>query len=551
MKEPNNLPIGIQNFEKLRLGNNIYVDKTEFIYRLITKGATWFLSRPRRFGKSLLVSTIVSIFQGRRDLFEGLWIRDSSYNWPVHPIIHIDMSRAVFETPEQLQSELVRQLNKSALDNGLDGGLQMGRYKQAAPVLDNLIERLAEKKGKVVVLVDEYDKPILEYIADVSKACEIRDRLRDFYTILKAQDKNLRFVFLTGVSRFSKVSVFSGINQLNDITVDRGYASMLGYTQTELESNFADYLDAMVSRKGVALKKLLDQIRVWYNGYRFHPDTEAVYNPFSCLLFLQKQEFRYWWFESGTPAFLIDLIQKSSLPVEVLEQKIVSEGTFSSFEIGRLNPLSLLLQTGYLTIVGYDSEQRLYTLDYPNQEVREAFLTCLVETFTNREPGNMANDLSRLKKALVVRNPDTFFEILTHIFASIPYDIQMRFERYYQSLFYLIFRLIGMHVHAEVRTATGRIDATVELDSGIWIFEFKLDGSADVAMAQIREREYVASYLGSGKTVHLIGVNFDSKKRNIDEWKMETLEACVAIRGKKTGLVRTIFIGNGEAARPP
>ena len=517
------LPIGIQDFEKLRQNGCVYVDKTETIHRLITEGVAWFLSRPRRFGKSLLISTLAAIFRGRRDLFEGLWIGDSGYDWPTHPVIQLDMSRITFETPEQFQSELVRQLDESATQHGLESIASSHGFQRGAPMLDYLISRLAEEKGKVVVLIDEYDKPILNDIADTARALAMRDRLRDFYTILKAQDRNLRAVFLTGVSRFSKVSVFSGINQLEDITYAREYGAIVGITQTELESAFADHLDDIAREEGISAPELLTQIRDWYNGYRFHPTAEAVYNPFSCLLYLRNREFQPWWFETGTPTFLIDLLRKSSLSVASLERKVVSSNAFSSFEVDRIDPLTLLQQTGYLTIVDYNQERKLYTLDYPNREVREAFLTHLAEDLSGRGSGSVTGDLWRLQDALVANDPDTFFEILASLFAGIPYDIQVNLERYYQSLFYLIFRLMGLYVRTEIRTATGRIDATVELPTSVWIFEFKLDGDADAALAQIQDKGYAAPYAAAGKPVYLVGVNFDSERRNVGEWKMASI----------------------------
>nr|VFK35406.1 MAG: PD-(D/E)XK nuclease superfamily protein [Candidatus Kentron sp. MB]VFK77034.1 MAG: PD-(D/E)XK nuclease superfamily protein [Candidatus Kentron sp. MB] len=519
MSKPRRLPIGIQDFARLRTSGCVYVDKTELICQLITEGVAWFLSRPRRFGKSLLVSTLAAIFQGRRELFEGLWIEGSDYDWTVYPVLHVDMSRVTFETPEQFQSDLVRQLGRLARNHELE----LGPFDRAAPMLDELIEQLANKKGEVVVLIDEYDKPILNHLTDVPKAIEIRDRLRDIYVILKAQNKNLRFVLLTGVSRFSKVSVFSDLNHLNDITYVREYDSLVGYTQGELESHFSDHLQAIAERQGIPTVQLLDQIRSWYNGYRFHPEAEAIYNPFSCLLYLSHKEFKPWWFDTGTPTFLIDLIRKSAFPVEELERNPIPESAFSNFEIDRLEPLPLLQQTGYLTIADYDKTRDLYILDYPNREVRGAFLAQLLRLFSDGKSDNITGDLWRLQDALATSDLTTFFEILTGLFAHIPYDIQVKQERYYQSLFYLIFRIMGLHIHTEVRTATGRIDATVEMESGVWIFEFKLDGSADEAIAQIRDKDYAAPYAASGKPVYLVGANFDSDKRNVGEWKMMPL----------------------------
>nr|VFK63781.1 MAG: PD-(D/E)XK nuclease superfamily protein [Candidatus Kentron sp. UNK]VFK70897.1 MAG: PD-(D/E)XK nuclease superfamily protein [Candidatus Kentron sp. UNK] len=518
------LPIGIQDFEKLRQNGCVYVDKTETIHRLITEGVAWFLSRPRRFGKSLLISTLAAIFRGRRDLFQGLWIGGSGYDWPAHPVIQLDMSRIASQNLDQLPFGLVRQFDEAATEHGLEPITPAsGGVPDAPGILDELISRLAREKGKVVVLIDEYDKPILDRLADPEQALAMRDRLRDFYTILKAQDRNLRAVFLTGVSRFSKVSVFSGINHLEDISYAREYGAIVGITQAELESVFAAYLDDIAREEGISVPELLTRIRGWYNGYRFHPATESIYNPFSCLLYLRNREFKPWWFETGTPTFLIDLLRKSSLPVADLERKVVSRNAFSSFEVDRIDPLTLLQQTGYLTIVDYNQERKLYTLDYPNREVREAFLTHLAEDLSGRGSGSVTGDLWRLQDALATNDPDTFFEILASLFAGIPYDIQVNLERYYQSLFYLIFRLMGLYVRTEIRTATGRIDATVELPSGVWIFEFKLDGSADAALAQIQDKDYAAPYAAAGKPVYLVGVNFDSKRRNVGEWKMISL----------------------------
>nr|VFK30627.1 MAG: PD-(D/E)XK nuclease superfamily protein [Candidatus Kentron sp. MB] len=522
MKPLQKLPIGIQDFETLREGGYLYIDKTESIHRMITNGVAFFLSRPRRFGKSLLVSTLAAIFEGRRDLFEGLWMAgpDADYDWPVHPVLHLDMSEITAYSPEALEAELIQQLAELADEQGLELTTIAGVSPSAPAMLRNVIRQMAKKKGKAVVLIDEYDKPILDHLTDIPLALEIRDRLRSFYTILKAQGKNLRFVFLTGVSRFSKVSVFSEMNHLNDITYDRRYAHMPGYTQTELETDFSEHIRAIARQKGLSESDLLDRIQFWYNGYRFHPDAETIYNPFSCLLYFDKQEFKHWWFETGTPRFLIKMLRESPLSVEELGQKMVVESDFSNFEVDRLDPLPLLHQTGYLTIVGYDPRSRRYTLDYPNREVREGFLTHLTGLFFDHQSEHVAGDLWRLRNALIAGDMDTFFAILEGILAGIPYDIQLPRERYYQSLLYLIFQLLGLHVHVEVRTATGRIDATVELDSNVWIFEFKLDDNAEAALDQIREKGYAAPYAASGKAVHLVGVGFDSEKRNIGDWKV-------------------------------
>ena len=542
MQTPKKLPIGIQGFETLRQGGYVYVDKTRSIHRLITDNVALFLSRPRRFGKSLLVSTLAAIFQGRRTLFDGLWIADSDYDWPVHPVIHLDMSRVNSGTLGQFQSALVRQLTQVASQHGLEPGRFGNVPDRATPMLGDLIRRLAEKKGKVVVLVDEYDKPILDNMADVPKAIGIRDRLRDFYAILDARDENLRFVLLTGVTRFSMVPVSAGLNRPNDITYDRAYGSILGFTQGELESVFADHLEIIARQEGMERSELLGRVRDWYGGYRFHPAAERVYNPISCLTYLEKREFGSWWFETGSPTFVVELIRKSAFPVPDLEGKRVSEDAFSCFQVDRPEPVPLLQQTGYLTITGHDPEAGLYTLDYPNREIREAFLTHLAETFSGHGCGDVTVHIWRLQKALAVDDPDGFFEILADICACIPRDMGLSAPRHaatgtsvsqqkipegiyrarhYRSLLYLVFRLMGLHVGTQVRTATGCIDATVELDAGIWILAFELDGNAEAALARIKEEDYAGRYRAAGKPVHLVGVNFDLQKRTIGDWQME------------------------------
>ncbi|VFM99287.1 MAG: PD-(D/E)XK nuclease superfamily protein [Candidatus Kentron sp. G] len=539
------LPIGIQDFETLRQGDYVYVDKTRAIHRLITEGVSWFVSRPRRFGKSLLISTLAAIFQGRRDLFDRLWIAGSDYGWPAHPVIHLDMSRLNFDTLDEFESELVRQLAEVASGHGLEPGRFDNAPDRATPMLADLIGRLAEKKGKAVVLVDEYDKPILDNMADVPKAIGIRDQLRDFYTILESRNENLRFVLLTGVTRFSMVSVFSGLNYLNDITYDREYGSILGITQSELESVFAGHLEIIAQQETIERSELLGQVRDWYGGYRFHPASESVYNPISCLTYLEKREFGSWWFETGSPTLVVELIRKSAFPVPDLEGKPIHGSAFFSFEVDRLDPLPLLQQTGYLTITGHDPEAGLYTLDYPNREVREAFLTHLAETFSGHGCGDVIVDIWRLQKSLTVGDLDGFFQILTDVCACVPCDAgfpaphhattgnaSLSQEKitegiyraqHYRSLFYLVFRLMGLHVGAEVRAALGRIGATVELDPGVWIFEFQLDGGAEAALARIKEKDYAGPYRAAGKPVHLVGVNFNLEKRIIGDWQMETL----------------------------
>ncbi len=509
------LPVGLQSFPELIEEGYLYVDKTRLIFQMITSRKAVFLSRPRRFGKSLLVSTLAAIFQGRRELFTNLWLGNADFDWPVHPVIRIDMSKVIADTPDTLKAGIINQLDIAAKANGAT----LTSDLEPAYVLDRLIEDLAAK-NRVVVLVDEYDKPILNHITNTEKAVAIRDDLQNFFAILKAQDANLRFVFLTGVSRFSQVSVFSDINHMSDLSLARDYTTLLGYTQEELETFFNGWIDRTVTELNQERLDFLKMVKNWYNGYCFHQNGERVYNPFSCLQLFDFAEFRNWWFETATPVFLVNLIRKNRYDISSLEGKQVGINALSTFDVGQLDVVALLLQTGYLTIREYNPVRRLYTLDYPNQEVRESFLTHLAEIFSGNESGAVTDDLWRLHDALDRNDPEQFFNILSSLFAAIPYAVRELNEQYYQSIFYLIFRLMSLNVQAEVHIATGRVDAVIELASGVWIFEFKFDRSADEALRQIHEKSYATPWQGESRPVRVIGVNFDLAKRNIEEWKV-------------------------------
>lgn len=517
MNDLKKLPVGHQSFPELIEENYIYVDKTCLIFQMISNKKAVFLSRPRRFGKSLLISTLAAIFQGRKELFADLWIGTSDFDWREHPVISIDLSKVIADTPESLKVGIINQLRMAAESNGIE----LAHDTEPAYVLDRLIHDLS-RKNKVVVLIDEYDKPILSYIDDTAKALAIRDNLRNFFAILKAQDANLRFVFLTGVSRFSRVSVFSDINHLSDLSMARDYASLLGYTQDELEVFFDGWISKVARELGDNRRDFLKSVKSWYNGYCFHQDSETVYNPFSCLQLFDFAEFRNWWFETATPTFLIDLIRKNRYDVPSLEGKQVGGNAFSTFDVERLDVVALLLQTGYLTIREYNPVRRLYTLDYPNREVRESFLTHLAEVFSGKGAGTVTDDLWRMHDALDHNKPNLFFKILAAVFTAIPYPAQELSEHYHQSLLYMIFRLMSLNMRAEVRTSAGNIDAVIELASGVWIFEFKFNRSAEEALRRIHEKNYAAPWQGDVRPVLLVGVNFNSEKRNIEEWKVES-----------------------------
>ena len=517
--EPKSLPIGIQTFRTLIEGNFLYVDKTRYIYELIRnpKG-TYFLARPRRFGKSLLLSTLAELFMGNKALFQGLWIHEVPYQWDTHPILRLDFSRHRVKTASQLEEILHWTLTRLAQQYRLKltGTLHTQQF-------EDLIFQLAQQQNHVVILIDEYDKPILDNIDNLPEAKQIQDILKGFYTVIKSMDAYIRFVFLTGISKFSKVGVFSGLNNLNDISLDERYAAMLGITQNELETAFQDRLPTLASRENITQPRLLAQIRFWYNGFCFSRQCQPVYNPFSLLLLFDKQQFQNFWFATGTPTFLLQLIQEQAYDLRQLESLSLTELGFNSYEIERLKIVPLLFQTGYLTIKSYDARRRLYQLSYPNFEVENAFSQYLLEGFSDIEQGSTGSYLWQLIDALQTNDLHTFFNTLNIFLANIPYDIQIKREKYYQTIFYLVFKLLGFEIEAEARTSRGRIDAVIVLQKRIFLFEFKLDGQVDKALTQIRERDYFIRYQGMGKPISLVGVNFHPQTNQPIDWVTDTV----------------------------
>ena len=514
------LPIGVQDFPTLRVEGFVYVDKTKYLYDLITNNRVYFLSRPRRFGKSLLISTLEAIFQGKKELFKDLWIDSSDYDWKVYPVIRIDMSRTVRTDPESLDSSLIDLVKVTAEHYQID----LGTPLNSGQALDKLIRLLGERGEKAVVLIDEYDKPLLDNIDDVELTKKMRTVLRQFYAILKAQDGNLKFVLLTGVTKFSKVSVFSDLNNLQDLTLDRAYGTLLGYTQEELEQVFAPWIKRLAENSEHTVDEELIKIKRWYNGYQFSSKNEKVYNPFSTLLLFQQQEYRAHWFATGTPTFLLKLIEDQQFDITQIDDIRVQESAFSSYDIDKLDIFSLLYQAGYLTIKQFDGRRNIYMFGYPNLEVEEGFTESLLEYFTKLSRAYQDTTVFKLVDYINAKDYKSFFDELKIFLSKISYDLHMMSEKYYQNIVYFIFTLMGVELQIEVHTHFGRIDAVIEFDDRILIFEFKLDQSADVALKQIHEKKYAEKYQGLGKDIQLFGVEFSTKERNIVEWKLEELK---------------------------
>ncbi|MCL4202403.1 MAG: AAA family ATPase [Pirellulaceae bacterium] len=507
----------IFTFEKLVEAGYVYVDKTARLYDLVGPPyGVYFLSRPRRFGKSLTISTLEAIFQGRRDLFQGLAIDAADYDWKPYPVIRFDLGDKQARSPEQLTNALAYAVEQNAERHDI-------RLKQTSCNLmfNELVTTLGRNR-KVVILIDEYDKPILDNIENPAVG-EILQLLKAFYSVVKTCDAQIRFALLTGVSKFSRVSLFSDLNNLVDLTMDVRYADMLGYTQDELERNFAPHIEHVGVQRGCTNGELLDQMRQWYNGYRFSEAETWVYNPVSVGRFLDTGKLSNYWFETGTPSFLIKLLKSGRLSIPEISREPLDELAFSAYEIDRISALPLLFQTGYLTIrdVIPTSRQPLYRLDYPNMEVREAFSQYLVESYTNVEKSIVPAYLRRLLAALESGDVDRAMQTLRIFFADIPYDIQLSNERYYQTIFFVLLRLLALDVACEVRTEVGRIDAVVKTAERIFVFEFKLQGTAEDALQQIHQRRYHEKYTADSRELLLVGAAFDPETRNLDRWLVE------------------------------
>ncbi|MBF0360974.1 MAG: ATP-binding protein [Oligoflexia bacterium] len=514
------LPIGIQSFEKLIEMNCIYVDKTKFLYNLIKSGTTYFLSRPRRFGKSLTISTLEAIFLNKRELFKGLWIDQSDYDWKLHPVIRLDMSLISNFIGDDINPILINQLERIAKFYQIE----FKKETNAQICFDNLIFDLYSKLGRVVILIDEYDKPILDHISNRVNAETNREFLKNFYGVMKALDANIRFIFLTGVTKFSKVSVFSGLNNLTDITMSSNQAGMLGYTEEELLHYFHQYIEEFSKDKEIPLEVLVSEIRTWYNGFRFSEDEVKVYNPFSTLLLFKEKRFRNYWFETGTPKFLMELIKEREFNLLDAEDKTVEEYSFSSFEVSDISIYPLLYQTGYFTIKEYYPEDRRYRLGYPNKEIEIAFNKHIIAIYSQKSIDDVDSDAGKIHSALRERDLVRFFEVLRVLLASISYQIKIKDEeKHYQFFFYTVLRCIGVNVQVEVTTNKGRIDVVINMSAIIYILELKLTGTAQQALKQIKEKGYYEKYLLEGKQIVLVGVSIDKKKRNFGKWTSEIL----------------------------
>lgn len=514
-------PVGIQTFEKVRVGGYVYVDKTEYIHRIVKAGGYFFLSRPRRFGKSLLLSTVEALFKGRRNLFRGLAIDSMEWDWEEYPVLHLDLSGKEYTETVQL-------------DNILNEYMELWgkEYGCASPERDvderfrSVIRGAWEKTGRqVVILIDEYDQPLLKTLHDDKLRDVFRRKLQTFYSVLKTMDSYIKFAMLTGVSRFSKVSVFSGINNLDDISLELDYNAICGVTEKELDEYFHESMEEMAKRNMATPEEIHGEMKENYDGYHFAYGGEDVYNPFSLLSTFKNRRFSNYWFKTGTPSFLVRLLERSRFKVPELDGYRCSEDLLSGSDVYLRDPVPLFFQTGYLTIKGYDRRFRQYTLGFPNREVAEGFTKFLMNFYM--QGLDQSSLIVDFVKEVESGDADGFMRRLQSFTADIPYDLikdgkgkdeNQLYEAHYQDVMYVVFKLMGFYTHTEYKTSDGRIDMVVETPDYVYVMEFKIGNSAEEALRQIEEKQYTLPFRTGGKEVVKIGASFCTSTRRLEEW---------------------------------
>ena len=511
-----NLPIGIQNFEKIRNDGYLYVDKTEFVYRLATTGSYYFLSRPRRFGKSLLISTLHAYFEGKRELFDGLAVSRLETKWERHPILHLDLNTEKYDTPE-------------SLDNLLNNALaQWEKLYGSEPTevslslrFAGIIRRACEQTGhRVVILVDEYDKPMLQAIGNEALQDEYRNTLQSFYGALKTCDGYIRFAMLTGVTKFGKLSVFSSLNSLKDISMRKDFHAVCGITEQEFRDNFAPYVRRMSDELDLTPGEVLSEMARMYDGYHFVPNCPGLYNPFSVLNALDAQTFGSYWFATGTPTYLVKLLRLHDYNLQSLSDEYVTEDILNSIDVASTNPVPVIYQSGYLTIKGYSARFRTYRLGFPNEEVEDGFFRFLLPFYTSVNKIEAPFHIQKFVSEIEAGQPEAFLHRLKSFFADTPYELVKKLENHYQNVLYILCKLLGVYVRAEYHTSAGRIDLVLQTRDYTYVLEFKLDGTAEEALEQIMDKSYALPFDAGTTRVFRIGLNFSSETRNIEKWVM-------------------------------
>ena len=506
-------PIGIQSFEEIRNGGYVYVDKTALIYKLTSTGKYYFLSRPRRFGKSLLVSTMEAYFSGRKELFEGLAMASLEKDWVSYPVLHLDLTGAAYLSIDELYSKFNSFLSKYEERYDICTGERVASVR-----FENIIDVAYRKTGqKVVILIDEYEKPIIDNIDNPELMEQFRRELQGFYSVIKGKDNAIRFAFLTGVTKLGKMSIFSGLSNLNDISMDARYADICGITEQELKSNFGESVRMLAEMNGLSEEECYKKLASMHDGYHFHYRTPGIYNPFSLLNTFNANEFRMYWFETGTPTFLVRYLKQGNYNLDNISKNDVAVETLTGANYVSPAPITLMYQAGYLTIKDYDQRFNTYNLDYPNEEVKSGFLNSLSHLYA---PALAGGELSVYQFIRDIEKGDakSFMERLTAFFAGNSYMIQSDLELYFQNVMSIMLKMMGLYVKTEYQTSNGRIDILFDTDKYVYIIELKRDQSADIALKQIEEKGYDKPFLASGKQIIKLGINFSSETKTIDGW---------------------------------
>ena len=510
-------PVGVQNFEKVILGGYEYVDKTALIYELFNTGSYYFLSRPRRFGKSLLLSTLEAYAQGKKELFKGLALEKLERGWTVYPVLHMDLNTEKYDTKASLENKLELTLKQWEGEYGYNPD----EYSVATR-FEGVIRRACEQTGRrVVILIDEYDKPMLQAIGNEALQNEYRSTLKAFYGALKSMDGCIRFALLTGVTKFGKVSVFSDLNNLMDISMDDRYVEICGISEKEVHAYFEEDIHALATATGLTYEETCEELKANYDGYHFTENAVGMYNPFSLLNTFAKKKFGSYWFETGTPTYLVELLKLHHYPIEDLEHIVTSQPVLDSIDTASTDPIPVIYQSGYLTIKGYNKMFENYTLGFPNREVEQGFFKFLLPNYASVSVSKSPYQIQCFVEEVMAGKVDDFFDRLKTMFADIPYELARDREVHYQNILYIIFKLMGFYVQVEYHTSRGRIDLVLQTQDYVYIMEFKLNGSADEALAQIREKGYDAPFAKDSRTIYRIGVNFSDELRNIQEVKVE------------------------------
>ena len=518
MEEIRKYPVGMQTFSDIREGNYVYVDKTRYIVDFLRNGSKYvFLSRPRRFGKSLFVSTLQAYYEGRKELFDGLALGEYEKEWVKRPVLHFDMSTAKNQTPEGLEEMLGYMLSEYEQVYGRDE-----LAVQPSQRLQSLVKRAYKKTGqKVVVLIDEYDAPLLDVVHEKESLMPLRLVMRKFYSPLKYLDPWLEFTFITGITKFSQLSIFSELNNLDNISLFDQYSAICGISKTELITQMKLDIEAMGEALNMTYEECLKELTQFYDGYHFSKNSEDIFNPFSLVKALNARDIAPYWFGSGTPSFLLKLLDKYHVNLSTLESQEAVLSSFDQSTEEMIDALPLLYQSGYLTIKKYEPMFQEYTLGIPNKEVRDGLLNSLIPHYVNPRRSDNNAFLLGFCKAVYRNDIEAALEHMRTYMATIPYDLENHSEKHYQTIFYLMFSFLNIYIRTEVKSAIGRADAVMHMPDTIYVFELKVDKSAEEALAQIDEKGYMLPYHSEGKRLVKIGISFDSTQRTIRDWKIK------------------------------